>query len=57
LCRTKCACGSSSSSSTSALGSAQANVPQDGETTAGTDAIIIKESLRKTLRKNLLKFN
>jgi hypothetical protein len=49
--------GSSSSSSTSALGSAQANVPQDGETTAGTDAIIIKESLRKTLRKNLLKFN
>lgn len=47
----------SSSSSTSALGSAQAQVPKDGETTAGTDAIIIKESLRKSLRKNLLKFN
>jgi hypothetical protein len=47
----------SGSTSSSALGSAQANVPQDGETTAGTDAIIIKESLRKSLRKNLLKFN
>jgi peptidoglycan hydrolase-like protein with peptidoglycan-binding domain len=48
---------SGTSSSSSAIGSAQADVPKDGETTAGTDAIIIKESLRKTLRKNLLKFN
>jgi len=45
------------SSSSSAVGGAQAEVPKDGETTAGSDAIIIKESLRKTLRKNLLKFN
>jgi peptidoglycan hydrolase-like protein with peptidoglycan-binding domain len=47
----------SASSSSSALGSAKADVPKDGETTAGTDAIIIKEALRKSLRKNLLKFN
>jgi peptidoglycan hydrolase-like protein with peptidoglycan-binding domain len=45
------------SSSSSAVGGAQAEVPKDGETTAGSDAIIIKESLRKSLRKNLLKFN
>lgn len=47
----------SSSSTSGALGGAQAQVPKDGETTAGSDAIIIKESLRKTLRKNLLKFS
>ena len=47
----------SSSSTSGALGGAKADVPKDGETTAGSDAIIIKESLRKSLRKNLLKFN
>lgn len=47
----------STSSESGALGGAKADVPKDGETTAGSDAIIIKESLRKSLRKNLLKFN
>ena len=47
----------SSSSESGALGGAKADIPKDGETTAGSDAIIIKESLRKSLRKNLLKFN
>ena len=41
----------------SSSGSAKADVPKDGETTAGSDAVVIKESLRKSLRKNLLKFN
>jgi hypothetical protein len=43
--------GSSSSSSSSTLGSSNGN-----ETEPGSD-IIIKESLKKSLRKNLLKFN
>lgn len=46
----------SASSTSGAIGGAQAEVPKDGETTAGSD-VIIKESLKIKLRKNLLKFN
>lgn len=46
----------SASSTSGAIGGAQAEVPKDGETTAGSD-VIIKESLKIKLRKKLLKFN